>query len=1108
MWSAAIRGAEVQKLHGHVPAISAGLQSTGRVAPTNRLDLVISLPLRNKEALTNLLRDIYDPASTNFRHYLTPREFTARFGPTENDFNAVIDFARANGFTVTATHPNRVLVDVNASVADIEKAFHLELHNYRHPSENRTCFGPDVEPSLALAVPVAHIGGLDNFSQSEPLVKRTPASAQPRTSPMTGSGIDGSYAGYDFRAAYLPDTTLTGAGQSIAMVEFDGYTLADITNYEAAHGLPNVTLTNVLLDGFSGMPSGNGGEIEVSLDIETAIAMAPGATSIIVYEVPPNGSWHDMLSRIANDNLAQQISCSWFMQNSPADPVADGIFQQMALQGQSFFNGSGDSNAYTGLIPFPCDSPYITQVGGTVLTTTGPVGARVSETVLNRGNGFGSSGGISTQYTIPYYQTNVSMAFNQGSTSMHNVPDVALAGESVEVVANGINRAVGGTSCAAPLWAGIAAMVNQQASANHRPALGFANPAIYAIGASPAYALCFNDITTGNNFSPTSPTKFYATNGYDLCTGWGTPAGQQLINVLANPDPLLIRPALGFAAAGRVGGPFTTNSQSLTLTNSGTNALTWTLTNPAPWLNVSPVSGSLVPGGPATIVTVSLNAAASNLSLGSYSTTIWFTNLADNVGQSYQYSVFVLNPPVITSQPSNLTILDGQTAIFSVAAAGDAPLIYQWQLNGTNLTNAVGISGITNNILTISNASVAGAGAYTLVVTNAAGVAVSSNAVLSFTPSAPVITLQPTGQSTYAGFTVQLSVAALGTKPFYYQWTLNGTNLGGATNVSLTLPNAQVNQSGAYAIVISNSLNSTLSSNALVTINPIPPCVSPISGLVSWWKAEGNVLDSAGTNNGTLAGGVTYVPGVVGQAFAFSGTNSGVRLGNPANMKLQDFSAEMWVQRVGSTIAPKGMDEFMLGGGGASWGFGMRSDGRLFLTKIDVSGVTNSIAVTDTNWHHVAVTKGGANVVFYVDGVASPSPPYNPGFAFFSGVFAVGARGDLFSCFVGSIDEAAFYNRPLTAAEIQLIYMVGAGGKCSYSPPGTYAIQLQNGGSILLTFNGGIPNRVYRIQCSDSVVSANWQDLGSQTTDQFGAFQFTDGSPATNHTRYYRAISP
>ena len=106
---------------------------------TNKLHLAIGLPLRNQESLTTLLQQVVDPASPNFRHYLTPEQFTAQFGPTEQDYQAVLDFAKTNGFTVTVKHANRMLVEVDAPAADVERAFNITLRNYQHPTENRPC---------------------------------------------------------------------------------------------------------------------------------------------------------------------------------------------------------------------------------------------------------------------------------------------------------------------------------------------------------------------------------------------------------------------------------------------------------------------------------------------------------------------------------------------------------------------------------------------------------------------------------------------------------------------------------------------------------------------------------------------------------------------------------------------------------------------------------------------------------------------------------------------------------------------------------------------------------------------------------------------------------
>ncbi len=241
-----------------------------------------------------------------------------------------------------------------------------------------------------------------------------------------------------------------------------------------------------------------------------------------------------MLERIANDNLARQISSSWLVDDSPTHAQ---WYEQFAAQGQSFFQASGDEGAYyPGIFQFE-DSPWATLVGGTTLATAGPKGAYVSETVwnwFNSGSGQAASGGgISENYTIPWYQQGVSMAANGGSTTMRNIPDVALTADNLDLFADdGFSESGwGGTSFAAPLWAGFTALVNQQASANGEPSVGFINPAIYAIGLGSSYNLAFHDITTGNNNNGTA--SFSAASGYDLCTGWGTPNGQNMINKLS-----------------------------------------------------------------------------------------------------------------------------------------------------------------------------------------------------------------------------------------------------------------------------------------------------------------------------------------------------------------------------------------------------------------------------------------------------------------------------------------------------------------------------------------------------------------------------------------------
>jgi hypothetical protein len=578
-FKAPAQAAERQVLHGHVvrAVTELNLQPARKLASSTNLDLAIGLPLRNQEALTNLLQQQYAPTSPQYHHWLTPDEFTAKFGPTEQDYQAVIEFARSNGFTITGLHPNRTLVDVRGSVADIERTFRVTLHAYQHPTEAREFYAPDVEPSLDLPVPVLHITGLDNYIVPHPLsIREAPQNKPADATPASGSGPSGSYMGYDFRSAYVPGVSLTGSGQVVGLVELDGYFANDITSYENQAGLPHVPLQNVLLDGFSGTPTADAGQVqEVSLDIEMAISMAPGLSKVVVYEAPNNSTFSsDILNQIATDNLAKQISCSWGLGD---DPTFDQIYQQYAAQGQSFFQASGDNGAYTSAWPDQqqADSPYITLVGGTTLATTGPEGAWQSETVWNWNTGTGlgetngaSGGGISLNYPIPVWQRGINMISNQGSTFSRNVPDVAMVADGIYITYNNGRTVtdIGGTSCAAPLWAGFTALVNQQAGANAQPTVGFINPAIYAIGTGTTYAAGFHDITSGNNETHFSPSQFSAISRYDLCTGWGTPNGSGLINALISCADTIATSSAPFGGGSTSGGGTVNCGANVTVT--------------------------------------------------------------------------------------------------------------------------------------------------------------------------------------------------------------------------------------------------------------------------------------------------------------------------------------------------------------------------------------------------------------------------------------------------------------------------------------------------------------------------------------------------------------
>jgi hypothetical protein len=749
-------GADVKLLPGHVPAVLPNLTAKGDLPATNLLRLAVGLPLRDRAGLDKFVAEVSDPASPKYRQFLTREELAARFGPTEADYESVVKFARTNGLSVSGRHSSRLLLEVTAPVAAVEQAFHVKLRTYRHPTEDRDFFAPDTEPSVDAGLPVVDIQGLSDYYRPHPLLAR-PSAAE--GAPRTGSAPDGSggYFGNDFINAYVPGTALTGAGQSVGLVEFDGYYASDIAKYasNAGNGRTLITVQPALVEGVSGLPGYSGianAVDEVSLDIEMAMAIAPGLSRVVVYE---GATQNGVLTRMLEDsNSVNSMSSSWGWSGGPVS-TTDVLFESMGAVGESFFTASGDSDAYTtgassangadnpSLQNSPASNPYLTAVGGTTLTMNGTGASYASETVwnwgydANAGAYVGSSGGISSYYGMPAWQAGVSnLAAAGGSTSFRNTPDVALTADNVFVYFGGGSTGnFGGTSCAAPLWAGFTALMNQQNAINGRPPLGFLNPALYTIAAGSNYGLCFNDITTGNNFSGNSLSLFYATNGYDLCTGLGTPNGQNLILALAGwPDVLRITPFAGFTASGPAGGPFTGTTASFALTNSSSSNLTWSVSNSAPWLAFTPSNGVLA-GGQGVSVTAALTASASTLPAGNYSATAWFTDESSGVSQARQFNLQALQPLAISPSKgfSSIAPIGGSFSItsgtFVLTNLGQTSLNWQvvhapFWLNASPVSGTLAAGGsapLTVN-LNVTTATI-GVGSYTdsLLLTNLNG---------------------------------------------------------------------------------------------------------------------------------------------------------------------------------------------------------------------------------------------------------------------------------------------------------------------------------------------------------------------------------------------------
>jgi hypothetical protein len=541
-------GGEPPLTHHVRDVVSNGAaQPVGRLPATQVLQLDVVLALRDPQGLGAFLKTLYDPGNPGYRHFLTVSQFTARFGPTQQDYNSVVDYAKAHGLAVVGGTRDGMDVQMRGSVAAIESAFHVTLGTYRHPTENRVFYAPSREPTADLPFALWHVSGLDNYSIPHPLlVSRTdyakahgmrPEEVAPLAT--TGSGPSGSFLGSDMRAAYYADTTLTGAGQNLGLLEYAGTDLTDLNTYFANVGQTNnVPVTQLSTDGTSTVcvNSAAGGycdDTEQTIDMTQAISMAPGLASLVMYVGSTDTA---ILSAMTTHNpLPTTIGCShtW----APPDPtVLDPYFEKMAAQGQTFFAASGDNSTWgtsTAMFdwtqPWPADNQYVVSVGGTDLETTGAGGAWLSETAWQESGGGSSPNGIA----IPWWQAlpGVINSSNRGSTTLRNGPDVAAnANYNFYVCANQLacsQNVWGGTSFAAPMWAGYAALLNQQLAASGEPLAGFLDPMLYEIGLSTAYDTSFHDVTSGTSGS------YSAVSGYDLVTGWGSPNGANLINVLA-----------------------------------------------------------------------------------------------------------------------------------------------------------------------------------------------------------------------------------------------------------------------------------------------------------------------------------------------------------------------------------------------------------------------------------------------------------------------------------------------------------------------------------------------------------------------------------------------
>jgi len=548
---------------GSLPPLLSVSKLQGADISTRTLHMSIGLALRNQDQLSALLQSLYNPSSPNYHQYLTQDEFAQRFGPTAVQRQAVIAYLTLQGFAVTQVYPD--LVDFSGSVSKAEQVFRVTINDYRGP-DGRVFYSNSTAPMLPtyLASLITSVSGLDDANRfSHPPI---PGHNTPAITPNAGSNCPAAGQSGGSQIAYIPSqfakaynydglhsSGLQGQGQTVGVFELDGYSLSDVQTYSQCFGGGSVPIQNVILDGFNGQPGA--GAIEVELDMEVILSQAPSLAKLIVYEAPnTTQGYNDEFARIVQDRTPV-ISVSWgdCEKNMGQQEVnqENQFFQQAAAQGQTILVASGDSGSAscfqlqgggfdTSLnADDPAAQPYVTAVGGTNLTLKSD-NSYQSETVWNGGLlGGAGGGGLSQFWKQPSWQTGPGVQ-NQYSNGMRETPDVSLDADPAtgypvyctagsNCTGGGVTGGssgwltVGGTSAAAPMWAAMVALANQQAAKAGKNTLGFLNPALYKIGSGSNYSRDFHDITaSGSNDEGFNGGAYPVTQNYDMATGWGT----------------------------------------------------------------------------------------------------------------------------------------------------------------------------------------------------------------------------------------------------------------------------------------------------------------------------------------------------------------------------------------------------------------------------------------------------------------------------------------------------------------------------------------------------------------------------------------------------------
>jgi kumamolisin len=442
-----------------------------------------------------------------------------------DDIRAVSSFVKAAGLTVVSTDAARRTIDVTGPAQSTANAFGVELARYTDGQNTYRSYIGELSIPSHLSGTIVAVLGLQDRKVAQPRLCAVSKGIHPRSD-------GGPYSPVGLAAAYeFPDGS--GERQCVGIVELGGgYLDSDTTLFCQKLGISAPKPTVVLIDGATNDPGVDAiADAEVALDLQVTIGIAP-LTKIVVYFAPNTeaGFLNAITSAIHDSaNSPSVISISWGAAEGWWTPQVltayDQAFEDATILGVNVFCSSGDTGSNdsgpdgNNYVDFPASSPHVTGCGGTQLVTS--ENKIVSEVAWNDATG-ATGGGVSAHFTAtPSWQEGfVPVSANTGGGSGRGVPDVAGDASGLtgyQCVLDGQWVTMGGTSAVAPLWAGLLARINS----NLDRSAGFLNPVLYR---NPR---AFRDIVSGNNGA------YAATNGWDACTGLGTPNGVLIQQALA-----------------------------------------------------------------------------------------------------------------------------------------------------------------------------------------------------------------------------------------------------------------------------------------------------------------------------------------------------------------------------------------------------------------------------------------------------------------------------------------------------------------------------------------------------------------------------------------------